>query len=222
MLGPSKYIFPRFGLNLTIAWEQIFGLGRPAGQRAAAAGAFKKADPLGPKRLSSRESKRPCSSFGTFSKLGPAVRVPRAALGLPTMLARETRTNVQALHGPLHRGGRNLFQDRRPGDGGPLMSVAVTRDFRCAIKKRCENFGLSRYIVRFLSKKITTVLFTRQLTSRTILAQKSSSEKSEPVLVAVLENLCQSGDFFHSSRHPALKVCLTDTADINYDQKWLR
>ena len=56
LLGPSKYIFPRFGLNLTIAWEQIFGLGRPAGQRAAAAGAFKKADPLGPKRLGSRES----------------------------------------------------------------------------------------------------------------------------------------------------------------------
>ena len=55
-MGPSKYIFPRFGLNLTIAWEQIFGLGRPAGQRAAAAGAFKKADPLGPKRLGSRES----------------------------------------------------------------------------------------------------------------------------------------------------------------------
>ena len=56
MLGPSKYIFPRFGLNLTIAWKQIFGLGRPAGHRAAAAGAFKKADPLGPKRLGSRES----------------------------------------------------------------------------------------------------------------------------------------------------------------------
>ena len=56
LLGPSKYIFPRFGLNLTIAWEQIFGLGRPAGQRAAAAGAFKKAHPLGPKRLGSRES----------------------------------------------------------------------------------------------------------------------------------------------------------------------
>ena len=43
--------------------------------------------------------------------------MPRAALGLPTMRARETRTNVQALHGPLHRGGQNLFQDRRPGLG---------------------------------------------------------------------------------------------------------
>ena len=55
-LGPCKYIFSRFGPASKKVREQIFGLGRPAGHRAAAAGAFKKADPLGPKRLGSRES----------------------------------------------------------------------------------------------------------------------------------------------------------------------
>ena len=53
--------------------------------------------------------------------------MPRAALGLPTTRARETRTNVQALHGPLHRGGRNLFQDRRPAFSFELGLGAVVR-----------------------------------------------------------------------------------------------
>ena len=55
-MGPCKYIFSRFGPASKKVREQIFGLGRPAGHRAAAAGSFKKADPWGPKRLGSRES----------------------------------------------------------------------------------------------------------------------------------------------------------------------
>ena len=56
VVGPLQMYIPKVWSNLKKVREQIFGLGRPAGHRAAAAGAFKKADPLGPKRLGSRES----------------------------------------------------------------------------------------------------------------------------------------------------------------------
>ena len=55
-LDPCKYIFPSFGPTSKKVREQIFGSGRPADRRAAAAGTFKEANPWGPEQVGSKSS----------------------------------------------------------------------------------------------------------------------------------------------------------------------
>ena len=86
---------------------------------------------VGPKRLGSRESihagqSAPAPHSVPSRSMDRRLVCPGPRSGYPQrvpMVRVRPRTYVQALHGPLHRGGRNLFQDRRPvslaQDDGP-------------------------------------------------------------------------------------------------------